>query len=153
MLMNVVRQEKMSPRIYENHTVQKRLLGEFYKEDITLPIVENGGTSAYEETIDMKLFGYLENVNTTFINKWRQKEILRNVVYIGVTGAGKTYQIQKHSLSGFVLYTTAADMVGEVDHYMLALKSILKDTDDVTAPRVVLFWITVKLAFVLPTCH
>ncbi len=60
MLLNVVKQEKMLPRNYENHTVQKRLLGEFYKEDVTLPVVENRGTSAYEETIDMKLFGYLE---------------------------------------------------------------------------------------------
>jgi hypothetical protein len=140
LLQVVSLQQPVIVRNYEDKEEQKKLLGEFYKEGVILPISQKGGTNKIEKTIDMKLYGLLDNcLDNTCINKWKESDLISHVVYVGVTGAGKTFQIQKHSLRGFVLYTTAADKHLEMDKYMDALQNAVCISDGERAAEIVLF--------------
>ncbi len=83
---------------------QKERLGRFFKKDVSLPMIPVNNQLEFE----MKLFGLYDTSASELM--WRKKEVLvmDPIVYIAVTGSGKTYQIQKHAAKGFVCYTSAA---------------------------------------------
>lgn len=105
-------------------------------------------------TIDMKLLGLFDIGD--YAKRWRKnsKQVLVPTVYIGVTGAGKTFQILKHAANGFVCYTTAADLPNDNDRYYEQLLhgfrhiSHIEDKEaraDI-ATNMTLLWIITKLA-------
>jgi hypothetical protein len=135
--------KNLDPRTYIAPDKQKNLLGRFSKPDTNLPIVSN--------SIDMKLCALYDNNNEYL---WNDEEA-RISVYIGVTGAGKTYQLLKHAVTGFVCYTTAADRIDELDQHfsalILALQDLYSSYSDLVvrsyvAYNLVLLWIISKLA-------
>jgi hypothetical protein len=139
---------KITPREVTrvNHARQSEILGRFYRENVTLPIHFMG-------EIDMKSHGFFDKREYT--KKWRSRDQLDQsmeyipytpVVYIGVSGAGKTYQIQRHAVDGFVLYTTAGDKIQERDAYFSKLDRSLLSVGSVDAMTFTLLWITIKLA-------
>jgi hypothetical protein len=151
-LLNVIQTVTFSPpEEYTNHEVQKQQLGSFYNENVSLPVKH--------DKIEMRLFGLFDNTGMRQ-KKWKKESNTSfcPVVYIGVSGAGKTYQVHRHCAEGYVLYSTCGDHRDELDHYMKWLREELQcikisgetlATRQSMAQTCIMYWITVKLVCLL----
>jgi hypothetical protein len=148
-LLSAVSKHEIQQREYTNEDKQKLVLGRFYRKNTKLPVFAED-----HDTIDMKLFGLFDTGD--YASRWRKSSELpsRPTVYIGVTGAGKTFQILKHAANGFVCYTTAADLPNESDKYYMRLINAFTllthienlDVKADIATSMMLLWIITKLA-------
>ncbi len=147
-LVDVISKQPIPIVKYEETEKIKKRFGRFFSDNSSLPIGLKDYVSS-ETKIDMKLFGLYDNSQFTYC--WKNSEIQNTVpvVYIGVTGAGKTYQMQRHAAAGFVCYTTAGDRNQERDQYFRKLVmqlNSLQENEKKVAGEIVLFWIVIKLA-------
>ncbi len=141
-MLRAIEHHKPVTRQYIKPKQQEQLLGHFYNTNVELPMND-------QNKFDMNIFGLF--ADSDFTNLWRVNQVIKPTVYIGVTGAGKTYQIFRHATTGFVCYTTSADQ--SVDKYFASLKNELNQLADmkdydircVITENIIRFWIIVKL--------
>ncbi|KAL0477890.1 ATP-dependent Clp protease ATP-binding subunit ClpX [Acrasis kona] len=124
-IKNVTDEENKIPVLKLNAPIdkdkQKELLGDFYKDGVSLPI--------RHDNIDMLLYALTkEEGGGEEEYHWLSKQDAQVPnVYIGVSGAGKTHQIFRHARECYVCYSTAGDFSLEKDAYVGELKKLLQN--------------------------
>jgi hypothetical protein len=131
-----------------NAETHKQMLGPFYKRGVEF--VQNYGG------IDMAMEVFVTDIDKKEENYWTNatQERPLNRVFIGVSGAGKTYSLLRTCRKTYTLYNTAAQIYQEVDRYVDCLKTELERLKKVVFKTctdrnnagisVIIRWITVK---------